>query len=377
MVAESSGIAALRRGLPLYLAIGILGTIIFSKSGLDASTVVRIAEQTVAARLLLLALWVTATLPVVSAVVTAESTVFLRTLPIARGHLFFWLGTLMFLAEVPWFVLFARGGGIASGVGATLLALVCHACWVARLRTAFDVALFVLAIAAWIIGPVWGRIAVGAATFPLALWRAWRTGAEMARPRLHGRMVGSPVRALATAYGLTLARRHASTLVRAVLVTTIGVVWLALAMRNEHARTEGIAPPRIVLAAWVPICVFCVATLAGPVLRSEAGAEWLFAVCGTTIRQRRAATRSLLTLAGVILGLLAGVLLGLAAGTAGGPAHLVMIAALATGGAGISGLTEAAVRWSLRDAGHDGARVVLSLLAVIGLAEGVLCLLTR
>jgi hypothetical protein len=51
-----------------------------------------------------------------------------------------------------------------------------------------------------------------------------------------------------------------------------------------------------------------------------------------------------------------------------------MVAALAIGGAGISAVTEAAVRWSTRDAGRDGGRVVLSLLAVIGLAEGVLWL---
>jgi hypothetical protein len=375
LVAESSGLAALRRGLPLYLAIGIFATIIFAHSGLDASTVVRIAEQTALARLSLLALWVTAALPVARAIVTAESNAFLRALPIARGHVLSWIAALMFLAEAPWFVLFTRGGGIVSGLGATLIVLACHACLVARQRTVVDAALFVLAAGAWIATPAWGRIVVGATAFPVALARAWRRGAEHAAPRLRGRMAGSPVRALATAYGLTLVRRHASALLRALFVTAIGVGWLALAMRNEDARAAGsIAPPRMVLASWIPICVFCVATLTGPVLRSEADAEWVLSVCGTTVRRRRAAAVSVLMLAGGVLGLLAGALLGLADEPGNGPAHLVMVAALAIGGAGISAVTEAAVRWSTRGTGRDGGRVVLSLLAVIGLAEGLLWL---
>jgi hypothetical protein len=377
-LAESSGPAALRRGLPLYLAIGICATIIFGGSGamsLDASTFVRIAEQTALARLLLLALWVTATLPVARAIVTAEATAFLRTLPIPPWHVLSWMAALMFLAEAPWFVLFTRGGGIVSGLGATLIALACHACLLARLRTVFDAALFALATGAWIATPAWSRIAVGATVFPVALSRAWRRGAEHAAARVRGRIVGSPVRALATAYGLTLVRRHASALLRAVFVTAIGVGWLALAMRNEDTRAAGsIAPPRLVLASWIPICVFCTATLTGPVLRAEAGAEWVLSVCGTKARLRRAAAVSILTAAGGVLGLLSGALLGLAGETGNGPAYLVLVAALAIGGAAMAAVTEAAVRWSTRNAGRDGGRVVLSLVAVIGLAEGALWL---
>src|SRR5690242_10609465 len=111
LVFRSSGPAALKVGLPLYFAIGILATVIFAPRGLDASTVVARAEHSVVARFLMLSAWCVATAPVVRAILSTETNLFLRALPLARWHLLTWLGALMFMAELPWAVLWTRGGG--------------------------------------------------------------------------------------------------------------------------------------------------------------------------------------------------------------------------------------------------------------------------
>jgi hypothetical protein len=179
---------------------------------------------------------------------------------------------------------------------------------------------------------------------------------------------------LASAYGLVLLRAHAGALLRALFIVAIGLGWAGLAVTNdEDPRFDARAAICTLLALFIPCNVFAAATAAGPVLRAERSAEWVLATSGTAATRRRAATVGLLAGAGGAVGLLAGTVLGVVLDFAPA-ARLVLSFALTLTGATLSALTEIAMRWSLRDAGRDGARVVLSLLALIALAEAALWL---
>jgi hypothetical protein len=372
LAGQSSGPHALRVGLPLYLATGIFATLIFAHSGLEAATVVRRAESAAAARFLLLAAWVVATLPVVRAILLTDENAFVRSLPVPRWQIALWLGVLMGFAELPWFVLWARGGGALSGLGAMLTALALHACWAVRVRTLLDVGLATIVCIGWLLAPSLGTITVSSAAFVLALPRAWQRAPLFRASLLRGRIVGRPAFALATVYALIAVRRHWAALLRAVFIVAIAMAWVGLAVINDRAWGSQ-SPLWLALSVWIPSCIFASATPLGPILRTEQAADWILAACGTTRNERRAATVGLLSTAGGTTGVLAGSLVG-AWLDRGWLQRLGLAASLALAGAVLSSLTEVCVRWSMREDGRDGGRMVLALGALIALAEGALWL---
>jgi hypothetical protein len=374
LVTRSSGVAGLQIALPLFFAIGIVATVIFAPSGLAASTVVLRAESNATTRLVLLLAWTALSLPVARAILSTRENSFLRSLPIPRWQIVVWLGALMIAAELPWLVLWTRGGGLSSGLAAMLTAVALHACIVARVRTPIDAAFVAATCAAWVAPFAAARIAVGALISACALSRAWRRALELDASGLRARIVGPPAFALATAYGLIAIRRHLALLVRAALIVLLGMTWVGLALySNETAWSEGDGALRLVLAVWIPCSVLAAATLAGPVLRTEAAAEWVLVACGTSASQRRTATIGILAAAGAMAGLLTGASLGFALGR---PLALRFSWAMAVGGVGavLSALTELGARWSMRGDRSDGGRIVVALAAVIALAESALWL---
>jgi hypothetical protein len=372
LVTRSSGPAALKIGLPLYLTTGICATVIFAPSGLNASTVVERAESTWPARLVLIIAWTVAALPVVRAIVCSEANAFLRSLPISRSYFVAWLGALMLFAELPWFVLWLRGGGVTSGLGAVLTVLAVHACVLARVRTWVDATLVAMTWTAWMVAGPFARIMVAGPTFVFAVSRAWQRMPERGASPPAGGIVGSASLALAVSYGLVMSRRHAAALLRAAFIIAVAMAWTGLLLRNDDVlRFESKSVLRVALSAWIPSCILAAATPVGPILRTETAAEWLLAACGITVTQRRAATIGLLAATGSAVGLLAGALLGIALG-APGFLRFALAASLGVTGALLSALTEVCVRWSIREDGRTGGRMVLILGALIALAEGVL-----
>jgi hypothetical protein len=371
LATRSSGPRALQVGLPLYFAVGIVATVVFATSGLDASTVVRRAEGAVLARLVLVLAWTVAALPVMRGILSAESNLFLRSAPIARWQIVVWLGVLMFVGELPWVALWTRGGGVMSGLGATLTVLALHACILARVWTTIDAALATATCVAWLSGPPWVRTAVAAITSVIALPRAWQRLPEIRASGARSRIGGRPVLALARAYAWTAVRRHAATLLRAALIVTVGMGWIGLAVINDEGlRDDSTTLLRVTMSGWIPSCILATATPLGPILRTESAAEWVLSTCAVALRQRRAATVGLVAVAGGAVGLLAGVALG-AALHAELHFRAIFAASLAATGALLSGLTEACVRWATREDGHDAARLVFVLAALIAVAEVV------
>jgi hypothetical protein len=386
LIGRSSGVHALRRGLPLYLAIGIAATILFARQGLDARTVVRSATTSLAVRLALLLAWLAAALPVVRAIVMAPDAAFLRALPVPRWQIFVWLSALLVVAEAPWLVLWSRGGGPLLGAAATTSALALHAQLLrAGPRTLDGSALLhrgwgVVVILVWMrLGtsdvPHHSSVAlltvfgVALAAFLASLDRAWQRASEHAPVRPRGRIAGAPARALASAYARVLERRHGSALVLVLVLVVAVMGFAALALRNDPILAEHAL--RVVLACWIPVSVLAAAVPAKPILRSEHGAEWVLAASGTALGQRRLAHVALMAIAGASGGLAIAAALGVAT-DADFTARLGLAVAVPLSGALLAGTTALALRWAFRDSGHDGARAIGALLAVIAVAEGAL-----
>jgi hypothetical protein len=386
LIGRSSGVQALRRGLPLYLAIGIGATILFARQGLDARTVVRAATTSASVRLALLLVWLAAALPVVRTIVTAPDTAFLRSLPVPRWQILVWLSALLVVAELPWLVLFSRGGGPLLGAAATAIALALHAQLLDDRRSIEDPAALLqhawltLVIFAWMyLGsayvPTHSAIAllmvagVALAAFVSSLDRAWNRALERGQPRSRRRIAGGPSAALASAYCRVLERRHGSALILALAIVVAAMGFTGLALRNDPTLAEH--PLRIVLAAWIPACVLSAAVPAKPILRSELGAEWVLDASGMTLGQRRLAHVGLTAIAGAGVGFVTAAVLAVAA-VADLPSRLIGALAVPTSGALLAALTTLAMRWALRDTGHDGARAIGAVLALIALAEAVL-----
>ncbi|MET0593270.1 MAG: hypothetical protein ABW133_11260, partial [Polyangiaceae bacterium] len=250
LIARSSGVHALRRGLPLYFAIGIAATIIFARQGLDARTVVRGAATSLPVRVTLLVAWLVAAYPVARTVVTTPENTFLRALPIPRWQILIWLALLLFIAELPWAILWTRGGGPLVGAAATMSAMALHVFLLQPNRKDIDGA--ALLDRAWMMAVVMGWTRLGTDYVPLgspfamlaltglasagtvsSLRRAWQFAPERGAPRSRGPIAGAPARALASAYLRVLERRHAAALIRALLVVVAAMGWIGIALHND------------------------------------------------------------------------------------------------------------------------------------------------
>lgn len=386
LIGRSSGVYALRRGLPLYLAIGIVATILFARQGLDARTVVKSATTSLTVRLALMIAWLAASFPAVRAIVIVPDAAFLRALPVPRWQILVFLSALLVVAELPWLVLWTRGGGPLLGAAATAMALALHADLLRSGRRTMEGAALVHFAGLMFVIMAWTRlgtayvpsssaiallaaIVVSLATFLASLDSAWKRASEEVPARSRGRIAGTPVRALASAYARVLVRRHGSALVLALVLVLAAMAWTGVALRNDAILAEHAM--RAVLAAWIPACVLSAAVPAKPILRSERGAEWVLAVAGTTAGQRRLAHIGLTALAGAIVGVATAGALAVVA-SVDLTARIGWAIAVPVSGALLAGSTALAMRWALCDTGHDGARAMGAVLALIAVAEGTL-----
>ncbi|MBI4950611.1 MAG: hypothetical protein HY908_01125, partial [Myxococcales bacterium] len=282
-----SAAAAFRRAAPLYFGIGIAAAVLFAGNGLDAATVVALAERSWPVRLGLWASWLVALTPLAHTLLEDPATRWLRSLPVPRSH--FWLvcGVHLAAAELPWTILWGRGGGWLAGAAATALAVAAHALVVARPRGVLEwlAAAFVATAIAIPAVPEEGE---GLATQRLAmlvvgLWGA-RVGvaAAFGRAPEHDRRrarrtVGGPAPvALALAHLAMLRRGEGATLGRGTALTLLGSAIAALAIRSNGVTSlEG----RLVvaLAAMALPVALASAALARPLSAGERAADGFLA----------------------------------------------------------------------------------------------------
>ncbi len=362
LLARTSGAAALRRALPTYLGLFVVAVILFAGNGVRSSDVVALARASPPTRLGLLAAWLLLALPAARALIAAPSAFLIRAWPIPRARLLAITTAMLVLVELPWLLLWFKGGGVVAGLAATALALGGHGLLLARPRGSAEVAAALL----WLVGvAILSRTALALlASMPalvLAVRRAFIAAPEGIGLRRTGRWVRggrSRVVAIAQTHLATIARAQRPALLRAVWCAAGGALVAGLAAANN-----GIAEPARVRAIWRTMAVLAVgwgaAGLVGGIQRVERQAVWLLTVHGVTSITRRLGAALPLGVLGAVLGASAGAVLG----------HFSPVraaAALALDGAlaGLAGATAAAFagRWASRGTGRDSARLLAATL---------------
>ena len=362
VLARTSGAAAMRRALPTYLGIFVLAVIFFAGYGVRSSDVVALAQGSPPTRIGLLAAWLLLALPGARALIAAPSAFLIRTWPIPRARLLAVTTAMLVLVELPWLLLWFKGGGPIAGTAATVLALGGHGLLLARPRGAAEIAAALL----WLIAvailsrPALALVASGPALV-LAVRRAFIAAPErigVQRARRWVRAGRSMVIAMAQMHLVTIARAQRPALLRAIWFTTGGALLAGLATANN-----GITEPSQVRAIWRTSASLAIgwgaASLVGGIQGIERQATWLLDVHAVPAFARRLASALALGGLGAILGAIAGATLGqvplLRAGA---------LLALDGGLAGLAGATTAALagRWACRGAGRDSARLLLAML---------------
>ncbi len=179
MLARTSGAAAARRALPTYLGLFVVAVILFAGNGVRSSDVVALAMASPPPRGGLLAAWGVLALPAARALFADPSVFLIRSWPIPRAQLLAVTAAMLILVELPWLLLWFKGGGALDGVAATVLAIAGHGLLLARPRGAAEIAaaLLWLVAVATLSQPVVALVATAPAA-GLALRRAFIAAPE-------------------------------------------------------------------------------------------------------------------------------------------------------------------------------------------------------
>ena len=366
VLSRTSGAAAMRRALPTYLGLFVLAVIFFAGYGVRSSDVVALAQGSPPTRIALLAAWLLLALPGARALIAAPSAFLIRTWPIPRAHLLGVTTAMLVLVELPWLLLWFKGGGALTGTAATVLALGGHGLLLARPRGAAETAaalLWLLAVA--ILSRPALALLASAPALVLAVRRAFIAAPERNGVRRAGRWVRagrSPVIAMAQMHLATIARAQRPALLRTIWFTGGGALLAGLATVNNE-----ITEPSQVRAIWRTAAALAIgwgaAGLVGGIQRALRQATWLLDVHGVPAFSRRLAPAMALAGLGAALGAISGATLGYIL-----PLRAATTLALDGGLAGLAGATTAALagRWACRGDGRDGARLLMAM--VVGAA---------
>ena len=231
-VARTSGLAAARRALPLYLGLLLGSSVIFGGNGMSAADVTTLAERSPLFRTVFVLLWLLATTPAVRALVFAREALLLRTLPVPAAQLVLGQALHLVLLEAPLTGLWARGAGVGPALGLLALCATGHALLVAGRRS---IALLgpVLLGAALLAAPP--RLGPSLLALPLLAWalvRGFRHAPERPPAIERPLVFGPPLWALVTAHLVLLRRSHGAVLLRAAILLVLGLAIAVLAVRN-------------------------------------------------------------------------------------------------------------------------------------------------
>jgi hypothetical protein len=362
LLARTNGRAALRRALPTYLGIFVVAVILFTGNGVRSRDVVALAVGSPPTRIGLLAAWLLLALPAARALVATPSTFLIRAWPIPRAQILAVTTAMLALVELPWALLWFKGGGPLWGAAATVIAIGGHGLLLARPRTAAEVGgglLWTLAIAAL----AWPALALiaGAPALLLGVRRAY-----LAAPERIGVARTLPLVGHTRWSAIALAEMHLAAILRGQRPALARAIWFAAGgslAAGLGATNNAIIDPARVRAIWRVAAALTVgwgaAGLVGGVQRLERQSRWLLDVCAVSPAARRMGSGIALTALGAVLGTATGAALGGA--FLGGQAWATAATGATAGGAGAAA-AGACGRWACRDDGHDGARLMFSFL---------------
>jgi hypothetical protein len=362
VVARTSGASALRRALPTYLGLFVVAVILFAGYGVRSADVVALALGSPPTRIGLLAAWLLLALPAARALIAAPSAFLIRTWPIPRARLLGVTTAMLVPVELPWLLLWFKGGGVLVGLAATAIALGGHGLLLARPRGAAETAAarrWLIAVA--ILSRPAAALVAGAPAVVLAVRRAFIAAPEQIGVRRAWRWVRAGRWAV-----VALAQMHLATIVRAQRPALLRAVWFAAAgalLAGLAAANNGVVDLPRVRSIWCTIAVLAIgwgaAGLVGGVQGVERQATWLLTVHGVTPITKRLGAALALAGLGVSLGAVCGAALGYFS-----PVRAAAALALDGAVAGLAGATTAALagRWASRGAGRDSARLLAAML---------------
>ncbi len=260
------GRPVLLHSLALGVALGIPSAILFSANGLRARDVIALSHHSLAARSVLWACWLLLSAPAMRVLLDAPGSRTLRALRLPRVSLVLALLALAVLVQLPWAILFARGGGSLEAGAAVSLAIALNASLVVALRrgrwifaVAFGALLVLLDV-----GPSFA-FACGALWAPFSLARAFRYALEQRKISLRLTRPTHPLLALYLMHLLRLLRSAQSRLMVACSSGVAGAAGLLFSLRNDPT-------PRILeraLSALALPLTLAAAVLIAPVIESE------------------------------------------------------------------------------------------------------------
>jgi len=305
VVARLAATETLPRVAPLWLALGLVASVIFGGNGMHPRTVIRAMDGALVARAALWVAWVAAVRAAVAAGVRARGLGPLGALPVGRGLRAAPHALVAALAQLPWAVLFAVGAGGARAIAATSTAAGLALVGATRPRRVIEAlaqaALLAVALTppAWL--PSWGAAAIAVAALAVAAESAVRWAPDRAATERRARLGGrSAAVVLGRAHLVALGRGYLAGLGRAALVVALLAAVAGLAAANNHLGAMT-ALGRVSLALASAGAALAGGGAALFLMRSERQARWLLDATGTDERVRARATM----LAGAAVGALA------------------------------------------------------------------------
>jgi hypothetical protein len=263
------------QALPSWFVPGIVGAVLFAKTGLDPHDVMRWSETSVAVRCALWGGWLALTRPAATLLLSPPGSTWVRSAPISTMHPMLASAVAMVLFHAPFGLLFFAGGRALGAVAAVLVATLVSL--PLRGRGALGPALGLMLVAS---GAPSGLAMVAAAGgLAVALPAAWRIAAEPAA------MLGFPVPRLpAVASWACNCILHTLRVERGRVLRLLGVLAVAVALFGLWCRNDPAVDPeaeRVRNVAVVTVgSVVASGSLLAAVARFRDQAQWFVASSG-------------------------------------------------------------------------------------------------
>jgi hypothetical protein len=238
---------ALHKVLPWLIAVGVVSSVLFSPSGLQAHSITELVHSSVLARLVLWTSWMLLSVPVALAAARVPQASYLRSLPVSRNWLYLALLSPLALVQLPWLVLFSRGSGLLSGASSAVLSLGLHLVCVAK--PALRVLTLALVFAAVIVieqTHVLGLL-LEVLAIVFLLPAAWRNSTEHVPVQRSFPVLGPFPVALAVALIVSTIRTRKALILRSLALSGVGGLLLG-AWFSNNAEGNVSSSLRVVVA---------------------------------------------------------------------------------------------------------------------------------
>lgn len=294
-------------GAPIFFGILLVSAIVFGPTGMRPADLVFTLRSSPPFAAALWLAWLILVFPVAKLALIPPSSLYLRWLPSPRIVLYLAAAFATLVVESPWFLLFAAGENIFSGLAAALAALALHAVNTVR-PLSLRHGLVCLGATIAVFAPMLAvSLPVAFATASFAVKYALDRAPEVhARAPSRARVI-PPMFALARTHLTYLTRKEPAVLGRLLIVSSLSGLVIPAAARGFDVES----PADFTRLSLVVSAVFLspgTSGIASSVIRSERLMAWISDVLGTSVRDRSFGAACATSIVAMIAGLGSGVL---------------------------------------------------------------------